>query len=133
MAPSLDLSTRQNAINKGLKTLEKELPDHTDPKSASNCLVETEQARLSSQQLEKKMLKYNKHEDKIFTSKKGRASKIKMNVRRKKKISFDESVQVVPIPKRNEYSSRVRQRLWANADEIHKNAARNTVEFLSEG
>lgn len=133
MAASLEVSTRQNATNKGLKTLDKELLDHTDQKVSSNCLDEIEQARVSSQHLEKKMLKYNKHEDKILTSKKGRASKFKMNVRRKKKISFDESVQVVPIPKRNEYSSRVRQRLWANADEIHKNAARNTIEFLSEG
>jgi len=51
----------------------------------------------------------------------------------RKSLGFNETVQVVPIPMRNEYSNRVRQRLWSNAEEIHENATRNTVEFASEG
>jgi hypothetical protein len=34
---------------------------------------------------------------------------------------------------RNEYSKRVRSRLWSTALEIHQNAARNTIEFAAEG
>lgn len=48
-------------------------------------------------------------------------------------IGFNEEVTVLPIPMRDEYSERIRVRLWSNAEEIHENAARNSVEFASEG
>ena len=50
-----------------------------------------------------------------------------------KRCTFNESVQVIPIPMRSEYSHSVRSRLWAGAKEIQEMAARNTVEFASEG
>lgn len=52
---------------------------------------------------------------------------------KKKKLVFSESVKVIPIPMRTEYSSRVRSRLWSGAVEIHENASRNTIEFAAEG
>lgn len=51
----------------------------------------------------------------------------------RRKIVFEETVQVVPIPMRTEYSARVRSRMWSNAMELHENAIRNTVEFAHEG
>jgi hypothetical protein len=51
----------------------------------------------------------------------------------KKSLLFNETVEVIPIPTRHEYSNRVRSRLWSNAVEIYENAARNTVEFAAEG
>jgi hypothetical protein len=48
-------------------------------------------------------------------------------------LTFNESVEVVPIPMRNEYSTRVRSRLWSGAVELHENAVRNSIEFASEG
>mmetsp|Transcript_11618 Transcript_11618/g.17529 ORF Transcript_11618/g.17529 Transcript_11618/m.17529 type:complete len:225 (-) Transcript_11618:144-818(-) len=50
----------------------------------------------------------------------------------KKRCTFNESVKVVPIPTRHEYSDRIRSRLWSNAIELYENAARNHVEFAAE-
>ena len=51
----------------------------------------------------------------------------------KKKLIFNETVKVFPIPMRDEYCHRVRSRIWSTAVEILENAARNTIEFAFEG
>ena len=56
-----------------------------------------------------------------------------LSKRSARKLKFNEEVDVLPIPMRTEYSMRVRSRIWSNAEEIHENAARNSVEFASEG
>lgn len=57
----------------------------------------------------------------------------KTEARRPPKIAFDDTVVVLPIPMRNEYSDRIKSRIWSNRFEIHENAQRNTVEFAAEG
>ena len=52
---------------------------------------------------------------------------------RTNKIAFSNEVSVLPIPMRNEYSSRIKDRLWDNRLEVQNNIARNTVEFAAEG
>ena len=42
----------------------------------------------------------------------------------KRCITFDESVKVVPIPMRSEYSDRIRSRLWSNTVELYDNAGK---------
>ena len=53
--------------------------------------------------------------------------------KQRRAVLFHEQVQVVPIPMRHEYSSRVQQKLWSNCLEIKQNAARNALEYDSEG
>lgn len=47
-----------------------------------------------------------------------------------KRCTFDETVKVVPIPKRNEYSDRIRSRLWSNTIELYENAGRSCFAML---
>lgn len=53
--------------------------------------------------------------------------------RKKKGVTIHKSVAVVPIPSRLEYSNRMRERLWTASSDLASNAARNTIEFASEG
>jgi len=51
---------------------------------------------------------------------------------RQKQLHFDPTVQVHPIPSFAVYSQRVRNTIWAGADELAENVARNSLEFCSE-
>ena len=55
------------------------------------------------------------------------------STRRRRGLTFNDTVTVVPIPKRQEYSKRVRDRLWVNAQDLQVQAQRNALEFASEG
>jgi len=48
-------------------------------------------------------------------------------------ISFDESVNVVPIPMRTDYSKRMRDRMFHDKKDLETMAARNSIEFAAEG
>jgi len=50
----------------------------------------------------------------------------------KRKLHFDPVVQVHPIPSHVVYSDRVRNTVWAGADELAENVARNSLEFAFE-
>eukprot|EP00591_Stephanopyxis_turris_P006552 CAMPEP_0195509806 /NCGR_PEP_ID=MMETSP0794_2-20130614/2641_1 /TAXON_ID=515487 /ORGANISM="Stephanopyxis turris, Strain CCMP 815" /LENGTH=196 /DNA_ID=CAMNT_0040637111 /DNA_START=44 /DNA_END=634 /DNA_ORIENTATION=+ len=83
-------------------------------------------------------LKYDSTEDSFLTSQIrkvfGNSGHNGGNVgqKQRRRITFDDCVNVRPIPMRNEYSNRIRHRLWSNSIEIHENAARNSVEFAAE-
>ena len=50
-----------------------------------------------------------------------------------RRLTFNEEVAICPIPMRNEYSKRVKERLWPSPEDMMLNAHRNTVEFAAEG
>jgi hypothetical protein len=87
-------------------------------------------------------LKYDVRADQDFSSKRRKKSEVddrqplssvRSSGKPKRILYFSETVKVVPIPMRTEYSNRVRSRMWSNALEIYQNATRNTIEFASEG
>ena len=57
---------------------------------------------------------------------------IQSNLREKTTVCFDSIVTVREIPKRTEYSQRVKCTIWMPFQELEANAARNTIEFAAE-
>lgn len=59
----------------------------------------------------------------------------KQNTTQKQKrvVNFNNKVDVIPIPMRNEYSSRISKHLWHNSYELYEMVLRNQEEFRHEG
>lgn len=47
-------------------------------------------------------------------------------------VSFDDSITVRTIPRREAYSDRIKQHLWSDRQEAYQNAQRNAIEFAAE-
>lgn len=52
--------------------------------------------------------------------------------KQKKRVGFDETVTVVPIPMRCEYSDRIKTKLWSGNSKIRETVVRNLAEFAAE-
>jgi hypothetical protein len=50
-----------------------------------------------------------------------------------KRLTFHDEVFVCPIPRRDQYSNRIRHHLWPSMEELTNKAEKNTLEFASEG
>lgn len=53
-------------------------------------------------------------------------------LRERTSVCFDNTVTVHEIPKRTEYSDRVKSTIWMPLQELEANAARNVIEFAAE-
>mmetsp|Transcript_32008 Transcript_32008/g.67751 ORF Transcript_32008/g.67751 Transcript_32008/m.67751 type:complete len:173 (-) Transcript_32008:183-701(-) len=51
---------------------------------------------------------------------------------RKKGVKFHETVTVVPVPLRKDYSGKIKTKLWIDKLEMCENVERNRIEFASE-
>jgi hypothetical protein len=49
------------------------------------------------------------------------------------RVHFNETVSVVEIPSRYQYSDRIKKFIWSDRYELSENAERNVVEFAHEG
>lgn len=67
------------------------------------------------------------------TLKRSHSGIVKKNGKGNAGVKFNEDVKVLLIPLRHEYSDRIRSLMYSNAEELYRNASRNTKEFMSEG
>jgi hypothetical protein len=51
----------------------------------------------------------------------------------RRNLTFNETVSVVHIPRRDEYSKRIQSHLWHTSNSLQENIMRNTIEFAAEG
>jgi hypothetical protein len=54
-------------------------------------------------------------------------------LKRPRLVSFETSVEILPIPKHEAYSDRIRSSLWPTGTELKQNIARNCIEYVSVG
>jgi hypothetical protein len=62
----------------------------------------------------------------------GKINEILTERKKQRSVSFDNNVQVLPIPSKDSYSDRIRKYLWSNPSEMLHNASRNAREFRFE-
>ena len=58
---------------------------------------------------------------------------IKTKSQKSRAVAFKKEVSVVLVPNHQQYSDRIRSRLWCGKQELRNMAARNTLEYESEG
>jgi len=116
----------------GIKNLSTEISAATRFQSSRNSSMRP--VRTLKEPLKGDDRKYQRKHQPISTSYSPQSVMSSINVRTvmKRQVSFDNSVSVVPIPKRDAYSYRIKNRIWNSAIEIHENAHRNAVEFSAE-
>ena len=51
----------------------------------------------------------------------------------RRRLSFDEEVAIVTIPRREQYSNRMQEQLWHNKEDLEASIRRNTVEYAADG
>jgi len=100
---------------------------------SSSCL---RNPKFPSSDRKRKLQHFNLKQDNCNTNLNQHKTSVSTNLsskRKRRRVTLHDMVSVIPIPQRSEYTTSQHSHIWTTSEELYANAARNSIEFASEG